>query len=332
MPFYFYNESMEQEWDAFVLKRSVNGNFLQTRDFLNYHPAERFRDCSLIYNDTKGNLRAVIPAASMPSAKSDLPSFVSHPGSTYGGIVVDEKSCCARRIQRIIDELVEFLKGSYSSIGLRFPPSFLWVNDESQLLEYLLKLNGFKEKTELTTYISFSSYKEKTLSNFTQGKRTCINHGLKKGFKLKKLTTPLQIEKFYELLCGNLKKFNAKPAHTLSELKILCLERLRETTETFGVYDGDNLVAAGWVFLFLNQHAAHTQYLCAVPDYGKYSPMTFLYYSLIEYYGQDENTEYLSWGISTENCGEILNWGLTESKESYGSLHDVHRRFLIDIA
>ena len=28
----------EERWDEFVLKKAVNGTFLQTREFLNYHP------------------------------------------------------------------------------------------------------------------------------------------------------------------------------------------------------------------------------------------------------------------------------------------------------
>lgn len=29
----------ESEWDQFVLEKSMNGTFIQTRKFINYHPA-----------------------------------------------------------------------------------------------------------------------------------------------------------------------------------------------------------------------------------------------------------------------------------------------------
>lgn len=32
-----YNEQDEEIWDDFVMEKSVNGTFLQTRRFLNYH-------------------------------------------------------------------------------------------------------------------------------------------------------------------------------------------------------------------------------------------------------------------------------------------------------
>lgn len=57
-----YTEKNENEWDKFVLEESINGTFLQSRRFLNYHPVGRFEDCSLMIFDEKNNLCAVIPA------------------------------------------------------------------------------------------------------------------------------------------------------------------------------------------------------------------------------------------------------------------------------
>ena len=57
-----YTETLADKWDAFVMSHAVNGTFLHTRRFLNYHPQGRFEDCSLmIYNAQE--LCAVIPAA-----------------------------------------------------------------------------------------------------------------------------------------------------------------------------------------------------------------------------------------------------------------------------
>ena len=42
-----YTPADEAEWDRFVMHESGNGTFLQTRNFLNYHPAGRFTDASL---------------------------------------------------------------------------------------------------------------------------------------------------------------------------------------------------------------------------------------------------------------------------------------------
>ena len=55
-----YSEAYATKWDRFVREQSANGTFLQTRNFLNYHPDGRFVDSSIIF--LKGDeIIAVIP-------------------------------------------------------------------------------------------------------------------------------------------------------------------------------------------------------------------------------------------------------------------------------
>lgn len=328
MPFRKFENTRKVEWDSFVFEKSVNGNFLQSRAFLSYHPEGRFDDASLMYYDAKGVLRAVIPAA---ATEGDFGiELVSHPGSTYGGIVLDRKTCSAKRVQALVDELLHYLKEEgFISADLRFPPDFMWNRKDANLLEYMLGLNGFSERIELTTYIDFSTYKESILANFSQGKRTNVNNCFKKGLICRELESDEEIEAFYRLLCANLNKYDAKPVHTVEELKLLHKKLLAGSTVMLGVFSGEFMIAAGWLFLFKNQSVVHTQYLCADGAYSTLSPMTFLYYSAIQF-AREKGFDYLSWGISTEEKGRVLNWGLTESKESFGSLHGVHRAFHID--
>lgn len=325
MSIQLFDETQTEEWDEFVVSSSVNGNFLQSRRFLSYHPEGRFEDSSLMYRDDRGNLRAVVPAATIRDVGGKR--FVSHPGSTYGGIVFDRKSSSAKRLQVILSDLLSYLEAEgYDSVDLRFPPDFMWRRDDSALAEYMLHLNGFQERIELTTYIDFSSYKEPTTSNFAQGKRTNVNNGIKQGLRCRILNTKDEAEQFYDLLLQNLAKYQAKPVHSFEELWRLHSSVLKEDTVLLGIYDGEALLAAGWLFLFNNMRIAHTQYLCANNAYASLSPMTFLYYSSIEYC-KSIGCRYLSWGISTEDSGAVLNWGLTESKEHFGSLHSVHRSY-----
>ena len=320
-----YSDECAKEWDSFVLDKSANGNFLQSRRFLNYHPKERFKDASMLYYDSKDNLRAVVPAASIVDAGKR--KLVSHPGSTYGGIVCDGKSLCAKRFQLIIEEVEEHVcSQGFDVIDLRVPPSFLW-SGESALAEYMLRYNGYDCFAELTTYIDFEAYGDNTLKCFSQGKRTNVNNCKKHGLKLSLLDNFDGVKALHSLLAANLIKHGAKPVHSAEEIWDLYANRLKNETELVGIWDGSELLAAGWVFLFKNRSAAHTQYLCANDEYSRLSPMTFLYYSVIERY-KEMGYRFISWGISTENSGRILNWGLTGSKESYGSLHDVHRRFV----
>ena len=80
-----YTAEQQERWDHFVMEQSANGTFLQTRRFLNYHPAGRFRDDSrMIFH--KQELVAVCPSAD--GTIDGRRAFRSHPGSTFGGLVV----------------------------------------------------------------------------------------------------------------------------------------------------------------------------------------------------------------------------------------------------
>ena len=48
-----YYQGNEAEWDDFVCDKSMNGTFLQTRKFINYHVEGKFKDCSICIR--KGN-------------------------------------------------------------------------------------------------------------------------------------------------------------------------------------------------------------------------------------------------------------------------------------
>ena len=82
-----YTADQEAAWDRFVMQESGNGTFLQTRNFLNYHPAGRFEDASLVVYNEHGGLGAVVPGA-VQQRKDGRKVFRSHPGSTYGGLVL----------------------------------------------------------------------------------------------------------------------------------------------------------------------------------------------------------------------------------------------------
>lgn len=316
-----FEDKWAKDWDDFVLNQSINGNFLQTRRFLSYHGTQKFEDSSLLLQDSKQHIVAVIPAARKDRV------FISHPGSTYGGIVICKKSAKSRVLQAIIESLNSYSYGEgLREIDLRFQPDFMWKEDHSALIEYLLKLDGFSEKIELTTYVDLANYKDDILANFTQGKRTNVNNCIKAGLEIKQISSMKEIEQFYCLLEANLEKFKAKPVHTPEELNLLNNNLVKDESVMLGCFMGDKMVAGGWLFLFSNQCTLHTQYLCADATYSSLSPMTYMYYYALRY-AKEKGYRYVSWGISTEEQGKTLNWGLTNSKESFGSLHGVHRSF-----
>ena len=87
-----YDPSWDERWDRFVMKGSMNGTFLQTRRFLNYHPRGRFEDASLMVLDGQ-ELVAVCPAAAQMVGGSAM--LRSHPGRTFGGLCAVFSSSCS---------------------------------------------------------------------------------------------------------------------------------------------------------------------------------------------------------------------------------------------
>lgn len=101
-----YEDSLEEQWDKFIAEKSINGTFLQSRRFFNYHPAGRFKDVSLVVYNEKNNIAALIPACNM--SRMGKRYFSPPKESTFGGIIIDkEASQCqtysgiSRRIKRL---------------------------------------------------------------------------------------------------------------------------------------------------------------------------------------------------------------------------------------
>lgn len=317
-----YSEEKSKEWDEFVLQNSVNGTFLQTRRFLNYHPQNRFQDASFIIYDKKGHIAAVVPANHIKTKEGF--QLASHQGSTFGGIVIGMKHYKAYKVIEIIQCLESKLKElGYEEVQYKIT-SDIFSREDSDLLEYALYYCGYPSYEELNSYIDFSRYKENILGNFEQGKRTNVNNCLKAGVKVKELAHKGEIAEFYRILCHTLEKYDRKPVHTLEELIDFKENRLCDEIGFYGAFLDDKMIAGSMMFYFNNVNVAHTQYLCALHEYDKLSPMTFMYYSMIKEMREKKYNK-LSFGITSEHLGKELNFGLTKSKEAFGSKHSISR-------
>ena len=318
-----YEEEHERLWDDFVLNKSINGTFLQSRSFLNYHPKDRFEDCSLLIFNQKNNLAAVVPACKDPN---DTACFFSHKGSTYGGIVLDKKHYNGDTLLEIIESLEDYLRtAQFRSMYLKITPDILSVESPS-LLEYLLYYKKYQQYSELNTYIDLEKYDEDILSNFNQAKRRNINNCIKENLKCKKIYSDNEIIIMHTIIKDNLKKYSVKPVHTAEELIKLKNIYIPNNIDFFVSHIEDNFNAAIVVFYFPKTKTIHTQYLCSKEEFAKLSPMSFMYYSMI-LEAKKINYKKISWGVSTEDFGHALNQGLLKNKESYGSTYSVNKTF-----
>jgi lipid II:glycine glycyltransferase (peptidoglycan interpeptide bridge formation enzyme) len=322
----YYDETLEKEWDTFIAEKSINGTFLQSRRFLNYHEKGKFEDCSLVIYNEKGNIAAVCPACIVRENGSKI--FFSHKGSTFGGIVTDQKHYHAQYIMSMVNELTDFLKSEKFEQAYLKITSDIFSIRETDLLQYAFQSAHYKEYKEISLYINFNTYKDDILSNFAQRKRRNVHNCQKEGLQIKILESEPEIQTFYGILCENLKKYHARPVHTLEELLELKNVRLKDECEFFGVFKEEKLIAGTMMFYFQKAGCAHTQYLAALQEYNKLSPMTYLYYAMICEM-KKRGYQKLSWGIATEDLGEYLNMGLISSKEDFGSSYSNNLTYFI---
>ncbi len=318
----YFEPSMEAQWDQFVLNGSMNGTFLQTRRFLNYHPEERFLDRSLCV--FKGNeLVATVPACELEDGGKR--TFFAHKGSTFGGITVSKKIYSASAISELMEQLHSFLEAEgYEKVYLKMVPD-AYQKENANLLEYFLYQQGYTCYNELNYYMHLDRYREDALAQFSSSKRRDYRYALKNPFTFRLLQTREEVADFYRVLQLNLQKLGLKAVHTLEDLYDLKYERFPEQIRFYGVYLDDTLVAGSMIFIF-DGRIFHTQYLSSDEQYLKLFPMDFLIGNLIRT-AAEENMEMFSFGICTEDQGRYLNLGLSRFKEGFGTEFCINRSY-----
>ena len=318
-----YNECFKQKWDSFVMKKSVNGTFLQTKQFLDYH-GDRFEDTSLVIYKGNDTIVAVVPACVIKDGDKKI--FNAHCGSTFGGIVMAESFYDIEHMDAVMTVLEEYLiNQGYSEARIKCT-SDIFAKKNGNLLYYFLFQRGYIPYDEISCYIDFEYYKEDIPSNFTVGRRRDYKYSLKNNPEFKKLESDEEVSQFYDILCKNLQKFNAKPVHSLEELLGFKNERLKNEVEFYGVYVENKMIAGSMIFLFANQ-VFHTQYLAADQSCLKLFPMNFMDAELIKM-AREKGFRYFSFGTSTEEHGKVLNKRLAEFKEGFGTIYGINKTYI----
>lgn len=316
-----YSDEYEKRWDRFVLNDSINGTFLQTRKFLNYHPPGRFVDISLLF--VKGNnIVAVMPANLEMDDVGKV--CVSHRGSTFGGIVLGRQFKKLMVCEEIFALLDEYLKREgFSMVQLKFT-SGLYSQKDSELLDYFAFINGYTVSTEMGYYINLNEYQDGILVNLSSAKRRNYRYSLRNEMQFKQLSTTEEVAGFYDILCDNYMKFKKKPIHTLEEIMDLVYVRFPEIIRFYGVYHKGIMIAGTMVFLFDN--VFHTQYLACMQDKTDLFASEFMYVNLIEK-AKQLGCQNLSFGTATLEGGKVLNKQLAHFKEGFGTYEYVNRTY-----
>jgi hypothetical protein len=301
-----FTENMSEVWDNFCSFSEV-ATFLQTRSFLSYH-LDRFVDASLLLMDDSDTLIGVFPAGVSPGDNSLI---VSHPGSTYGGLV-HKGRVSVTDIADMLDAIINWYKehGFGRLLYKVTPPHVQKTN--SAIDQYLLWQRGRLVRRDLWNVIHLDAQR-----SLSKGRKWGVNRGRKAGLQVAPTQSPEAYREFYEILASNLKdKHGTVPVHSFDEL-IELSKRFPLETALYLARDSDGTLCAGvWLFK-LNPFCVHTQYIASTESGRELAAVDYLIESIIQA-SAEEGARWFSFGASTENGGQNINDGLFAFKAGFG--------------
>jgi hypothetical protein len=304
-----YNDSLQHDWDNFVLERAINGSILHTRKFYNHNASNKLDDHSfLIYNN--GKIIALIPFTI--SAKDGGLVLNSHPRATYGGFVIS-KEVNIKEAVNLLELVIEESKSlGIKEIIIRNPFRILY-NIHGDEMDYAMWFHGFTIKSrELEIAIQLDK-KEILQSRYTKGAKSGVN----KARKIILVEESEEYEAFWALLEKSLsEKYNAKPTHNFSDFCNLRVCLSNDKIKLF-VAKFEGKIIAGVLIFVVNKVCVHAQYIAYDILYQNVRPLNILI-DYISNWAYGNGYKYFNLGMANENNGRIINHGLYKFKESYG--------------
>jgi hypothetical protein len=296
-----FTYNLEKTWDNFVNKQYF-GTIYHTRQFINYHPNDRFIDESILIYDND-ELICVLPACKRGDG------YFSYTGATYGGPVISKKYTKIKYLKNIIDKIFDYFD---NKIEFRLANDIYF--DESSYTLYFLLSQKLKVYPELSWYIKTD---DDFIENITNKKN---KSRLRKSIADESITcTFYDNEKdyieFYKILQKNLENnHDSNPTHSLEEfLKVKNV--LEDKQRLYLVKQNENILGGVYVLKTTNQ-CWYTFYISRNIDLDKVnSSVSYLMYQ-IAIDAKKENVKYIDYGISTEEKGKLINEGLSDFKES----------------
>lgn len=298
-----YTPADSMLWDA-VVEQSRNGNLLHRRGYMDYH-AERFMDASLVVK-RNGEAMAVFPA----SRKDGVVS--SHGGLTYAGLIMTR----ALRTEWTL-EVFERIAEHYRALGVarivyKAVPHVFHAYPAEEDLYALHRLGARLLRRDVSSVIAL-----REPFAFTDGRKRAVNKARKSSMRVH---AGADLAGFHALLTDVLgSRYQVAPTHSLAELRLLQARFPRQIV-LHEARAGDVPLAGVLVYDF--GRVVHTQYLAASEAGRECNALHLLLAELVESTYADRH--YFSFGISTEQGGQVLNGGLIMQKEQFGARAVVH--------
>lgn len=170
-----FDDSNLKEWDSFI-SNSVNGTFLDSRAFLNYHPPGRFTDYSLLIR-RKSELIAIVPACVIEDESGKV--FFSHRGTTFGGIITNEQNYNISSMKLILHSIEKYLGRNGFRSAVFKPTAEIFCTKAMGLTDYLFFKYHYDSYVELSFFIDCSRLPEDVVESFTRHKRKHYKESLR---------------------------------------------------------------------------------------------------------------------------------------------------------
>lgn len=317
-----YNEARHQRWEDFIAS-SLNGTIMHTRTFLSYHPNGRFIDHSLLIWDERSKLAAVLPAAEIEHGGQRV--LQSHPGATYGGLVLERDSNLERN-QAIVSAVVDYAAAScFSAIRMRTSERVYLQRHCEEIDAAYFRAGFVLEGRELSCAVHCSGRSaEQLLAAYKVNARNAIHKSRREGVSARRTDA---FADFWAILETNLHgSHGVRPTHTLEE--ILRLRALLGPDRLFlvGGFHQDTLISGSVVFV-MNSRAAHTMYMAQNYAHQQLRSLNLVLHTVLSDCA-DRGLHYVNFGISSVpgTLGREMNYGLDAFKRSFqgeGVLRDL---------
>lgn len=293
-----YRREDKELWNSFVSK-ARNATFLFDRNYMDYH-ADRFDDNSFMFYH-KGKLKAVLPA----NVAGD--TLYSHQGLTYGGLLLDKKAT-VEDVLECFDSLNSWLReNGISKVVYKALP---WIYQQYPSQEDLYALT-WKCKAQLISRNIASTIVIDNKLKFAESRKSGIRKALSLNIEVGESN---DVDGFWHVLEDNLgNRYNAKPVHTASEMKLL-MSRFPNSIKLYVAKMNGEIV--GGTLIYVTPQVVHTQYISASVEGKKHGALDLLFdYIINKVY---VNCRYFDFGKSTEQGGAYLNEPLIFQKEGFG--------------
>lgn len=302
-----YQPSDRERWESFI-SFPVRSTLNHSRNFLEYH-GDKFEDVSLLCEDAKGRLIAVLPAA---RALDDATMVVSHPGATMGGVAFADQRTYIQYVSAMMEFLSYFKDLGFKKLTYKTTPFHIGHQPE-QIDQYILWRSGAR-----TAWIDLWSVINLQLNHELRARRKrALRAAQKKGVSVEVANHADAYSDYHQLLTNALKdRYSAYPVHSLEEF-IDLRDRLGEYQSLWVARASDEEMIGGVWFVRHRPEVWHTQYIASTSRGREENAIDLIHAKSIAT-AKETGARYFSFGGNSTRRGKELNASLFDFKGGFG--------------